>query len=164
MLQVGQNSCKCFSYKSKIGGIIKKRDIYTKLQTHKVNSCFGQEQLQMLHVGQNSSKCFIGGRALPRGIFTNSQRELQNPEQLHITWASAMHARACLLCMQYSASTVQFAFSQRKNRFTQKISFFKDDACFECQNDAVSKILQVTDTHTQTNILTTVTLCACTEG
>ena len=30
-------------------------------------------------------------------------------------------------------------------------------ACFECQNYAISKILQVTDTHS----LTTVTLCTC---
>ena len=35
------------------------------------------------------------------------------------------------------------------------------DACFECQNDAVSKILRVTNR--QTNIMITLTLCACAE-
>ena len=92
--------------------IIKRRDIYTKLRAHKVNSCFGREQLQMLHMGQNSCKSFsykskisIGGRALhhqEKGNLhqaTNSQ--LQKPEQLHITLASAMHVRA-----SYSASSL----------------------------------------------------------
>ena len=79
--------------------ITKGRD--NKLRTHKVNSCFGREQPQMLHVGQNSCKsfsCKIGGRALhhQEKVYlhqaTNSQ--LQKPEQLHVKWASAISARA----------------------------------------------------------------------
>ena len=116
----------------------------------------GPEQLQMLQL--------IGGYS------TNSQSEQLDENSCKcFTWASPMHGCQPAVYWQYSTVLVYavwcsavFFFSTKE----QKISFFKMnnllgiDACFECQNDAVSKILRVTNR--QTNI--TVTLCACAEG
>ena len=105
------------------------------LRTHKVNSCFGREQLQMLHARgpeqlkqyRRQSHCII-----KKGIFTPSYEPTKRtaaakPEQLHVTWASAMRAcQPAAQCSTYCASIVQCRrFAQRKNRVTQKISFLR---------------------------------------
>ena len=116
MLQVAANG---FSYKSKIRGralihcIIKRRDIYTKLRTHKENSS-AKARAASRHVG----RC---------------------------------NARACQLAVQCSTVPVQCSslfLNKRTSFFTMNETGI--DACFECQNDVVSKIPQVTDTHTHT--------------
>ena len=58
------------------------------------------------------------------------------------------------MCMQCKYGAVQFERTGLHGK--SKMSLLGIDACFESQNDAVPKILH---THTQTNILTTVTLC-----
>ena len=98
-------------------------------QSTKVNSCFGREQLQMLHVGQNSCKCFsykskIGSRTLhhqEKGYLHQAMNS--QSEQLVVLgenrckcftwartasrkWASAMCVRASLLCSASACSSI----------------------------------------------------------
>ena len=110
MLQVGQNNCKCFSYKSKIGGrALEKGYLHqaTNSQSELTASCFGREQLQMLHVGQNSCKSFrykskIGGRALYHG--TSSYELSRCKSRAASRHVGQCNARVCQPAAQYSAS------------------------------------------------------------
>ena len=90
--------------------------IRTSYQSTKVNSCFGREQLQMLHVGQNSCKCFsnkskIGGRALhhqERGYLhqaTNCTKRTAAKARAASRHVGQCNTRACQpAAAQYSAS------------------------------------------------------------
>ena len=110
MLHVGQNSSKCFSYKSRQSIA---EGIFTP--SYKLAFALGKK----LHVGQNSCKCFsykskIGGRALQKGCLhqaTNSQSErlvalgensckcLTSPGQVQCARQPAVYC-----AVQYSAS------------------------------------------------------------
>ena len=130
---LGENSCKCFTWaRTAVNASATKAAEYCRRSLHQATN-------------SQTAKCF------------------EQLQMFHMGRASAMRHMYC--AVQHSASVcsmAQFPFSQRKNRFIQKMkhNLLGIDACFECQNDAVSKILRVTDT----NIMTTITLCACTEG
>ena len=129
-------------------------------------------------LGENSCKCFTWARSAANASVENIavyQATNSQSEQLVALGENdckcASTVLACyILAVQYSASVcsmVQCSFLFLNERTgLQKTSFFKMNiiclACFECQNDAVSKILRVTDR--QKNIMITVTLCACAEG
>ena len=116
--------------------IIKRRDIYTKLRTHKVNSCFGQEQLQMLHVGQNSCKSFsykskIGGRALHHQ--EKGYLQQANSCKSQSSYVGQCYARACQPATQYNASIVQCCavrfFSTTEQVYTENQFFYDELFC-----------------------------------
>ena len=93
MLHVGQNSCKCFSYKSKIGG--------RALQKGYLHQATNSQSEQLVALGENSCKCFTRASAM-------------RARQPAVLWSTVYSASAC---MQYGA--VQFPLFLNKRTENQ---------------------------------------------
>ena len=115
MLHVGQNSCKCFSYKSKIRDRALQRDIYTKLRTHicfqlgetAANASRGPEQLQMLQLQKQDKRQSIAKGYLHQA--TNSTAIVGTAANASRGPVQCACQPAVYCAVQYSASVCSMA-------------------------------------------------------
>ena len=141
MLQVGQYSCKCFKWASTAANassgpvqlqmlqlqkqaehcIIKRRVIYTKLRTHKVKSARNSQSEKQDSIASSREGIFLHHATVQRTAAKT------RAASRHVGQCNAHGASLLCSTVQYSASTVQFAFLNERTGLHRKSFFFKDE-------------------------------------